>query len=375
MIHLTFFQTARRWGFAWAVLPGLLLGSAVAQGAEGESSDPVTRLAQEYEAALVKYVDTPHKGAQESLVKSYVAALERLQGQAQTAGDLEAVLALRGEAERCQKGRALPKSDEGVHSALQGPRKALREKLGALEERRVKQYDAVTKSYESRMARLEGVLAKSRRIDDALRVREMRNTMTASLSAPAVVAPKEPEGPPAEPVISVAIPRPDAEGWITVLDHNRLYGSDPKLEQIEDGRARFEDGLLRLDKTSVPIFLEAKNLIINAEVKKDTGQNLSISFRANSKGAYSAWHNGGESFGIGRNIDGWENIRNSRSSPSNAEFQEYEIRVDDEDIELWVNGEQIAEIEDDQIRKKGTLVLGAHKGVSYFRRVRVKVLN
>ena len=376
MIPETMKKKMRRSRVVLVVLPVLIFGPFVAaQEAPEDPSDPVSLLLQEYEAALIKYVETPHQEAEASLTKGYVAALERVKGQVQAAGDLEAVLALRGEVERCEKGRPLPESDDGVHSALQGPRRALRAKLDALEERRIDQHDAVTKSYDSRMARVEGELAEVGRIDDAVRVRTLRNKMKNTLSRPPPVALKEASGPPKTPEIGLRIPPPDADGWITLVDHNRLYGCDPSLSQIEDGRVRFEDGVLRLEEANVPLSLEAKDLVIRAEVKKVSGQNLGIRCRSTKSGSYLAWHNGGTSFGFGRRIDGWKNIRHANAPKSDAEFHVYEIRIEGDEIELWVNGEKIVEFEDDQVRKSGEMEISALKGVSYFRHLRVKVLK
>ena len=138
MIRVTLARQTRRpvaRGALFLAIPlgaGAVLAQEVAPVAVPEAvaveapvaANPEAKLVQEYEAALVKYVEEPRIAAGESLTKGYVAALERVKGQAMAAGQLEAVLALRGEIERCQKGKPLPETDEGIHSALVGPRNA-----------------------------------------------------------------------------------------------------------------------------------------------------------------------------------------------------------------------------------------------------------
>jgi len=92
-------------------------------------------------------------------------------------------------------------------------------------------------------------------------------------------------------------PKPDAEGWITLFDGQSLYGCDPASAVFKSEKVFVQGGALWVDSTVIPFNLKAREAAFRVQARKVGGQNFNIDF-----GRDIGWFNGGNFFGIGRDV-------------------------------------------------------------------------
>lgn len=179
--------------------------------------------------------------------------------------------------------------------------------------------------------------------------------------------------------ISPEVPKPGADGWITLFDGKRLSGCSSAAPEVESGKLSLQkDGVLRLDSSRLKFNLSGSNVVIRAQVKKVSGQNFDLSvrdsLREGSGGRCESWFNGRE-FGIGKVINGkWKNFVNIRPQENYNGFFEMEFRAEGGDLTLKANNHTICEAHDDFV-EKGQVGVMALKGITLFRSIQVRVLD
>jgi hypothetical protein len=142
--------------------------------------------------------------------------------------------------------------------------------------------------------------------------------------------------------VKPSIPNPDAEGWITLFDGQRLYGCDPANPVFKSGKIFLQGGALWVDSTPIPFQLTAREAVVDIQVKKVSGQNVNITI-----GRDVGWFNGGSSFGIGRVVDGkYRDLKTGKSSFSFTDFVDMEFLAAGGNLALIAGGQTVTRARD-----------------------------
>ena len=169
--------------------------------------------------------------------------------------------------------------------------------------------------------------------------------------------------------VKQATPKPDAEGWITLFDGQYLYGCDPASAVFKSEKVFVQGGALWVDSTVIPFNLKAREAAFRVQARKVGGQNFNIDF-----GRDIGWFNGGNFFGIGRDVNNhYEDLKTGRSTVNFNGFFEMEFLVAGGNILLVAGGKTIVKAQDEESMDEGTMGLAAFKGISVFKRVEVKL--
>lgn len=181
------------------------------------------------------------------------------------------------------------------------------------------------------------------------------------------------------PWVDPSIPKPDADGWITLFDGVKLYGCDPEQIAESDGGVWIQDGTLVIDHHWVTFHIYARNIAFRALVKKVEGNNLGMGFRAASDRFYQMWYNGGGSnwsaFGLGYNDPIFKDIKGLRASRDFPDFAPVEITARDHQITIKAGDETLDTIVDDKIDQPGAVFVKTFQSKSMFRNIRVNILD
>lgn len=185
----------------------------------------------------------------------------------------------------------------------------------------------------------------------------------------------------------VAIPATDVRRAGETVTRKNDYDSiaNGKWVRLLDGsttlpdtqRNKFVNGVLELNATSL-LFerVSARNVILRAQVRKISGQNLSLAVRESQPlHFYGGWFNGENWFGIGkRGKAPWTNFDSGRIGPPKNDFFEMAVSAVDDKITLYVDGKAIYSAKDSE-HDRGVIRLGALNGISLFKDVEVMILD
>ena len=180
--------------------------------------------------------------------------------------------------------------------------------------------------------------------------------------------------------ISPQMPKPDADGWITLFDGKQLYGCTPSAADLDSGKVSLQnDGTLRLDSAGLRFNLSCTNVVISARVRKMSGRNCYINISNKRSGQEYrdcvATFSGGNSFGIGRTGEGkLKGLVSTHSQDSYDGFFQMEFRCEGENLTLKANDRTICEAADSSIIK-GQFSVVALNGVSLFKSIKARVLD
>lgn len=166
-------------------------------------------LQQQYDKLVVERVSGIHEADRAKLNTGYRAGLERAVATAQTAGELDAVLAIQEEDKRVKAAGAanpVPAKDEAqTPAALKSLRGIYRSSLAQLDEQRAANHAALLTPYLTRLRQLETDFTKAGRIPDAVLVKAYRESL--GTAAPAATAtPSAQTATPKETAAATAVP-------------------------------------------------------------------------------------------------------------------------------------------------------------------------
>ncbi len=132
-------------------------------------------LDQGFQAAVERDVQTAHRDAVAALDKGYSGALERALTTAAQAGQTDVALALREEKQHLEKGADVPaEDDEKTPDTLKALRKTYRSARAQRDLERIKNLQPLFDKYEQALASLTLELTKAGKLDDAVRVKVVR---------------------------------------------------------------------------------------------------------------------------------------------------------------------------------------------------------
>lgn len=193
------------------------------------------------------------------------------------------------------------------------------------------------------------------------------------------------EGTPVIPVNEPETPLPSSDldrvangKWIRLVDSQTVL-SDPQ-------KMRFQNGILELDNTRMEFpEINARDVILRAQVRKVSGQNLGIHLRRGA-GNFGAFFAGadqleGDYFGIGKNASGqtakgWSDLANThigrKFQPD--QFVEMAFAAIGDTLTLYVDGTKVLTVKNSEVAS-GMVGLGAHKGKSLFKDVEYQILD
>jgi hypothetical protein len=179
--------------------------------------------------------------------------------------------------------------------------------------------------------------------------------------------------PPETGWISSAVPAPGADGWIVLFDGKRLYGCSPTAADIESYKVKVEDGCLRLRSAAVGFNLNGRNFVIRARLKKGQGQSFCSLFVPGRK---SARFYGGDSFGIGKVVDGqYQDLITGHSRGSKKDFFEMELYSEAGNLALTVDGQKVCDVRDDSAGEEGAIGVSARNGITMFKSIDARILD
>jgi len=180
--------------------------------------------------------------------------------------------------------------------------------------------------------------------------------------------------------ISPQVPKPDADGWIILFDGKQLYGCTPSAADLDSGKLSLQnDGTLRLDAINLNFNLSCTNIVISVKVRKMSGKNCFIALSNKRNGQEYrdcvAWFSGGNSFGIGKTVEGkFKDLVSTHSQDSYDGFFQMEFRSEGENLTIKANDRTICEAVDTSIIK-GQFSVVALNGVSLFKSIKARVLD
>ena len=185
----------------------------------------------------------------------------------------------------------------------------------------------------------------------------------------------------AAPAVPVASPSPRRSPGLPAIHwSSRMDSTDPFanwIKQVDyyawsggvlEVRYRQGDEPLR-DKLCYPVILSDAG--IRANVKKGSGQNIFFLLRHSERGNYSAWYNGGDSFGINQRLgDNGSPLATIHTHRQYPDFFLFEFMAVGDKLTLSVNGETILE-RNDSAHREGWIALGARSGGGLFRNIEI----
>ncbi len=173
-------------------------------------ADPVSAKLSSLEKTFLdaheKQIGAGHKAAVADLNTKFTAALDRSIATASQAGKLDEALELRNEKAQIQTAGALPEGDaEGTPEALKALRKTWREQMAGLIAKRNQSAAPLHAAYDRALAAYQDELTKAQKLDEALRVKAVRDHITSQRDPSAPPAPEKATAastPSASPAIS-----------------------------------------------------------------------------------------------------------------------------------------------------------------------------
>jgi len=145
-------------------------------------------LLKQYAADVQLGAGAKYQSAFTELNQKYAAALERALKAAQDGGGLEAALALKNEATLISGGGSVPISDEGAPAALKNLRVVYRQSAARLEQEKNAVAAPLTKALAISLDQLVATLTKAGRLEDALSVKQKKDSLSAEVGTPAALA-------------------------------------------------------------------------------------------------------------------------------------------------------------------------------------------
>jgi formylglycine-generating enzyme required for sulfatase activity len=140
-----------------------------------------------FQAAVERDANAAFKASMAALDKSYLGALERFLATASKGGKLEEALALREEKQRIEKGEGVPSEvDEStqapgkVPDTLKTLRKTYRSTTAQHEATKAKAMQPLYDKYDQALAAVQTELTKANQLDDAMRVKTVREQIAAT---------------------------------------------------------------------------------------------------------------------------------------------------------------------------------------------------
>lgn len=157
------------------VSPGFIPGQTA-------SSDTATRMAgiqTQFQTAYDRDVAKPHLTALTDLDAKYLVAVNRVLDAATQAGNLEEALKLREETERVTKKQPLSPADlDSLPEGLKELRSAYRSALERINQERDQKAQPYFDHYDKLLEALQMELTKERQIDEAMKVRKVREELS-----------------------------------------------------------------------------------------------------------------------------------------------------------------------------------------------------
>ncbi|MBL9178036.1 MAG: protein kinase [Verrucomicrobiaceae bacterium] len=160
----------------------------------------LTTLQQQYDKLLLERVTGIYDADVAKLNAGYLAGLDRAAAAAQSAGQLDTVLALTAEKKLLEAKQPVPATDDAkTPEALKNLRTIYRTSLAKLDEQRTANHTALLTPYTTRLKQVEADLTKAGRIPDAVAVKTYRESLgtipvpsapaAAAATAPAAAVP------------------------------------------------------------------------------------------------------------------------------------------------------------------------------------------
>ncbi len=204
----------------------------------------LTALQQQYDKLLVERVTGLYDADVAKLNAGYLAGLDRAAATAQSAGELDTVLALTAEKKRLEAKQPVSATDDaGTPAALKNLRTIYRTSLAKLDEQRTANHTALLTPYATRLQQIEADLTKAGRIADAVAVKTYREGLGTN---PAPTAPVTPaastpmkETPAATPAANGKQPKTDprtAAEWVLGLGEKVILfdGKRRTISKVEE---------------------------------------------------------------------------------------------------------------------------------------------
>jgi serine/threonine protein kinase len=214
----------------------------------------LTTLQQQYDKLLAERVTGIYDADVAKLNTGYLAGLDRAAATAQSAGELDTVLAIQEEKKLIAAKQPVPATDDAkTPEALKNLRTIFRTSLAKLDEQRTTNHAALVTPYATRLKQIEADLTKAGRITDAVAVKKYREGLGTNPvpTAPVVAAtpaaatmPMKEKAPPA-PTAEMKLPKGDdraAAEWVIGMGGEvQLRGGNTHLKQLAElPKGRFE---------------------------------------------------------------------------------------------------------------------------------------
>jgi hypothetical protein len=180
--------------------------------------------------------------------------------------------------------------------------------------------------------------------------------------------------------VNPAVPLPDAEGWITLFDGNKLSGCPAEAIAKAGRKIRIENGALLLDNTWVQFPITARNVAVRADVRKVSGTLLGLGCREHpGNRKYSSWFRGGGTrhgdFGIGMADPKWRGLKAGGAARNFEDFFQMTFIARDGKFILNAGGEDLVEVDNMEINDAGKISIRALQGLSQFKNIQVRILD
>lgn len=171
-----------------------------------------------------------------------------------------------------------------------------------------------------------------------------------------------------------ALPKADAQGWVTLFDGKRLYGANATNANLASGKVALKDGLLSVDSTGgynggIRFNWKGHDAALRVRAKIVSGQNFLLGI-----GRYAAYHNGGTLYGFGQNANGWHDLASSNMPHPAGDFVDMEFRVTGADITLLANGVTAAKRKAPVVQEFYGVSIATLNGLSLFQKIEVREL-
>ncbi|MFT5469458.1 MAG: hypothetical protein ACI8UO_004579 [Verrucomicrobiales bacterium] len=190
-----------------------LIAISALRAQDAASPDPRIAAAQAYQAERKSVVESPFAEKLGQLNGQLDLALARDEEMAIEAGDLDLVTAIQAERKYLDENAAVSDNDENAHVKMKRYREAWRSQNAKLDSEQEAVGKALTAKFAGELQKLETTLTKERKIQDALAVRKLRESLAEGSSVAAETK----------------------DGWATILDGKSLSGwrtSTPAAFQI-----------------------------------------------------------------------------------------------------------------------------------------------
>ncbi len=158
--------------------------------------DPVSEhlagLDKTFLAAYKEQVGDAHRAAVADLTAKFSDALDRAVAKASQGGHLEEALTLRNEKARVESGGSVPETDEeAAPESLRALRKTWREQMGLLIEQREQAAAPLHAAYDRALAAYQEELTRAGQLDEAARVKDLREHLSSRRESSAPPMPDE----------------------------------------------------------------------------------------------------------------------------------------------------------------------------------------